>query len=182
MSKKYIADKIEVVNEIDEISTDGTLAGNSDTAIPTEKAVKTYIDTILGAIYPVGSVYTNATDNTNPTTLLGFGTWTAFGTGRVPVGFDAGQTEFDSAEETGGAKTVTLTASQSGVPAHPHHQRIPNGSTGSSNEYGVLSPVQTDGADGGSGIYTDNNTAASASSSHSNLQPYITVYMWKRTA
>jgi hypothetical protein len=53
--------------------------------------------------YPVGSIYTNATDATNPGTLLGFGTWTAFGAGRVPVGFDAGNVLFDTAEETGGS-------------------------------------------------------------------------------
>jgi hypothetical protein len=31
-------------NQINEFSTDGTLSGDSDTAVPTEKAVKTYVD------------------------------------------------------------------------------------------------------------------------------------------
>ena len=62
--------------------------------------------------YPVGSIYINASVATNPATLLGFGTWAAFGAGRVMVGLDAGQTEFDTAEETGGAKTHTLTTGE----------------------------------------------------------------------
>jgi hypothetical protein len=74
--------------------------------------------------YPVGSIYTNATVATNPGTLLGFGTWTAFGAGRVAVGFDAGNVLFDTAEETGGSAdaivvshTHTATSTDSG---HSH--------------------------------------------------------------
>jgi hypothetical protein len=74
--------------------------------------------------YPVGSIYTNATNATNPGTLLGFGTWTAFGAGRVAVGFDAGNALFDTAEETGGSAdaitvshTHTATSTDSG---HTH--------------------------------------------------------------
>jgi microcystin-dependent protein len=40
--------------------------------------------------------------------------------GRIPVGRDSAQTEFDALGETGGAKSVTLTSGQSGVPAHSH--------------------------------------------------------------
>jgi hypothetical protein len=58
--------------------------------------------------YPVGSIYTNATVATNPGTLLGFGTWTAFGAGRVAVGFDAGNVLFDTAEETGGSADAII--------------------------------------------------------------------------
>jgi hypothetical protein len=62
----------------------------------------------LSTLYPVGSVYINASVSTNPGTLLGFGTWAAFGAGRVLVGLDAGDVDFDTVEETGGAKTHTL--------------------------------------------------------------------------
>jgi hypothetical protein len=58
----------------------------------------------LSVLYPVGSVYINAAVSTNPGTLLGFGTWAAFGAGRVLVGLDAGDVDFDTVEETGGAK------------------------------------------------------------------------------
>lgn len=69
--------------------------------------------------WPVGSVFT-AVVATNPATLLGYGTWSAIAAGRVLVGLDSGDTDFDTVEETGGAKTVTLTAAE--MPAHTHVQ------------------------------------------------------------
>ena len=69
-------------------------------------------------LYPVGSIYINASVSTNPSTLFGFGTWVEFGKGRVLVGVDTGQTEFDTLGETGGAKTHTLTINE--MPAHSH--------------------------------------------------------------
>ena len=84
---------------------------------------------VLEKVYPVGSVYINASVSTNPATLLGFGTWTAFGAGRVLVGLDSTDTDFDSAEETGGAKTHTLTTSE--IPSHTHTTTIGVASGGS---------------------------------------------------
>jgi hypothetical protein len=60
----------------------------------------------ITACWPIGSIFMSAVA-TNPSVLLGFGTWAAFGTGRIPVGFDSGQAEFDVMGETGGAKTAT---------------------------------------------------------------------------
>src|SRR5690606_4211067 len=57
-------------------------------------------------IYPVGSIYINAEDDTNPATLLGFGTWEAFGSGRVPVGIDSEDEDFNTAGKTGGSKEM----------------------------------------------------------------------------
>lgn len=141
--------------------------------------------TTLGKIYPIGSVYINATNATNPATLLGFGTWTAFGAGRVMVGLDSGDTDFDTAEETGGVKEVTLTADQSGLPSHEHLGTSLGGS-GSETSYSVVS---------GRGTTPDSTTTSAANpdatnvaggssavDAHTNLQPYITVYMWKRSA
>jgi hypothetical protein len=126
----------------------------------------------LSDVYPVGSIYINASVATNPGTLLGFGTWVAFGTGRTMVGIDATQTEFDTAEETGGAKTHTLTVSE--MPSHTH----------------TSSTLGRDGTLGGYLDQATNNSESSASNildntgggaAHNNLQPYIVVYMWKRT-
>ena len=128
----------------------------------------------LSDVYPVGSIYINAAVATNPGTLLGFGTWAAFGAGRVMVGIDAAQTEFDTLEETGGAKTHTLTVSE--IPSHNHNQPA-----------GILPPPNANDVDVtggnartlGDNVSTDNTGGGQA---HNNLQPYIVVYMWKRTA
>jgi len=124
----------------------------------------------LSVLYPVGSVYINASVSTNPGTLLGFGTWSAFGAGRVLVGLDAGDTDFDTVEETGGAKTHTLTIDE--MPSHTHTQ------AGSDNSAPLQfgSPVDDFGE-------VDSETGATGGDQpHNNLQPYIVVYMWKRTA
>ena len=120
-------------------------------------------------IYPVGSVYINATVGTNPGTLLGFGTWVAFGAGRVPVGIDASQVEFDTIAETGGAKTHTLTTAE--IPAHNHQTNIQSNIANSGPYIGGQGAL--------SGDYTQNTGGGG---SHNNLQPYIVVYMWQRTA
>jgi hypothetical protein len=154
----------------------------------TKVATTAYITTALAALYPVGTIYTNASVSTNPATLFGFGTWTAFGAGRVMVGLNASDSSFDTLEETGGSKdsvvvSHTHTASDSG---HQHTQSI-----GSINAFGT-------GSSGSRGTYAGTNTgvrdlteSASASISvsttgssgtNANLQPYITVYMWKRVA
>ena len=61
---------------------------------------------LLALVYPVGSVVTFGV-STNPATLFGFGTWAAIA-GKVIVGIDAGQEEFDTLDETGGEKTHQL--------------------------------------------------------------------------
>jgi len=139
-------------------------------------ATATSASALVNALYPVGSIYINATNNTNPGTLLGHGTWIAFGAGRVPVGFDSSDTAFDTAEETGGAKTHTLTVSE--LPAHSHDlQYFAN--TGGSAPFGAESS-------GNNGINLQplggGTTSVGGGSAHNNLQPYIVVYMWKRTA
>src|SRR5687768_14976223 len=79
------------------------------------------------AAWPVGSVFISVLA-TDPATLLGFGTWEAFAAGRVLVGIDPLQAEFDTLLETGGAKTHTLTTAE--MPAHTHVQSLPSGQTG----------------------------------------------------
>ncbi len=118
--------------------------------------------------YPVGCIYIT-TVSTNPATVFGFGTWTAFGAGRTLVGLDAGQTEFDVVEETGGAKTHTLTSAE--MPAHTH--TFPG------------EQLANQGGSVGSRYATSGTTTTSSTGSggaHNNLQPYIVVYFWKRTA
>jgi hypothetical protein len=124
---------------------------------------------VLEKIYPVGSIYINATNATNPGTLLGFGTWVAFGAGKVVVGLDSGDTDFDTAEETGGAKTHTLTTSE--IPSHTH-------ALDTSDNPGGTGAIEVAG---GAPTSTQSTQATGGGSAHNNLQPYIVAYMWKRT-
>ena len=127
---------------------------------------------VLKKAYPIGSVYINASNATNPASLLGFGTWSAFGAGKVMVGLDAGDTSFDTAGETGGEKTHTLTVAE--MPAHRHPMARADG--GSTYQYSYKNNVghPTSGV-----AYTE---SAGGGDAHNNLQPYIVVYFWKRTA
>lgn len=147
--------------------------------------------------YPVGSIY--MTDRSaNPSTYMGGGTWVRWGKGRVPVSVDEAQTEFDTVEETGGAKTHTLTTNE--MPSHNHGGGTVSGGAGGS--YGIASGL-IDGMQGwmlsqaaggyanrvlvaGDGFPTDAHAHGinpqGGGAAHNNLQPYITVYMWKRTA
>jgi hypothetical protein len=153
----------------------------------TKVATTAFVQAALAAIYPVGSIYTNATSSTNPGTLLGFGTWVAFGAGRVMVGFNASDPLFDAAEETGGSKdAITVSHTHSVTdPGHLHSTALyyrPHSASGSAQNYAQ----NTTGF--GSQISTNSNTtgisidSAGSSGTNANLQPYITVYMWKRTA
>ena len=127
---------------------------------------------LVDLIYPVGSIYMSAVD-TNPSTYLG-GTWVSWGKGRVPVGVDEDQAEFASAEKTGGEKTHTLTTNE--MPSHRHYLNNPN-AAGSTVNYTITYAPSSKGLAG-----TLQTAAAGGGAAHNNMPPYITCYMWKRTA
>jgi len=168
----------------------GTIAttqssGNSTTAI----ATTAFVQAAFALLYPVGSIYTNASVSTNPATLLGFGTWTAFGAGRVMVGFDSGNALFYTAEETGGsadAITVSHTHTATSTVTDPTHTHVALGA----NTMNGTSPGGGGVSAGGNNTTTAASTGITVSTSvsstgssatNANYQPYITVYMWKRT-
>jgi len=159
--------------------------GNSSSRVATTLFVQ---NALVGA-YPVGSIYMNATVATNPATLLGFGTWVAFGAGKVPIGLDAGDADFDTVEETGGTKDAI-------IPTHNH--TAVTTSTDAGHQHGNLRYQRLEGGTGGANFWVDvinTNTSvgyaqitsattvanAGESATGKNLQPYIVVYMWKRT-
>jgi hypothetical protein len=149
-----------------------------------------FVQNALSALYPVGSIYTNAAVSTNPATLLGFGTWSAFGAGRFMVGLDAGNAAFDTAQETGGSADAIVvshshTASSSvSDPGHNHTVGIQtktlDQNAGSASLAGS-GTTTTSTASTGIGVSTSIGTTGS-SATNANLPPYIVVYMWRRTA
>jgi hypothetical protein len=173
-----------------------------------EAATKKYVDdeiagVSLETVYPVGSIYIS-TVSTNPNTLFGFGTWAAFGTGRVLIGINASDADFDTVEETGGTKTVqsagtnaaptfTGTASYT-VVNHVHQVTAYVGTTdgtygtfdSSSNSPGTAKTLTTGNPTAnGSATYTTAGTISAPAFTGTNtsvVQPYIVVYMWERTA
>lgn len=133
---------------------------------------------VLKKVYPVGSLYINASVATNPGTLLGFGTWEAYGQGRVMVGKNTSGT-FQTAGATGGAETHTLTEAQ--MPTHSHNVMtvIPH-----SDGTEVTGEYINAGIAAGTARrrYSNYQETRGGGGSHNNLQPYIVTYMWKRTA
>ena len=156
-------------------ATTVTASGNINT---TGGEVQINGTNIFDKIYPVGSIYINATNSTNPATLLGFGTWSSFGAGRVLVGIDSSDTDFDTSEETGGAKTHTLTTTE--LPSHTHTHTVETGRSFSSSTGNAPVVQGSDNTVLSSSAVTTSSTGGG--SAHNNLQPYIVVYMWKRTA
>lgn len=167
------------------------------------KLLKDYIQSVAGAIYPIGSIYMSVSP-TNPSEYFG-GTWVAWGSGRVPVGINTADSNFGTVEKTGGASTVALTAAQ--MPSHSHDKGTlaadGNGShghnlnltkagwgvDGASNKvvvdstgYTALTNVGTAWAGYHGHTISGSTASAGSGNAHSNLQPYIVCYMWKRTA
>ena len=183
-------------------------AGNNSTALATTAYIDAAISAVKLGLFPVGAIYT-AIVSTNPATLLGFGTWTAFGAGRVMVGFDAGNALFDTAEETGGsADAITVTHTHTATSTvtdagHSHglmgaddtgitrglsestSRNVQGGDSTTNRGYKTTAPTggenlvqtQTTGV-----TVATTNASTGSSGTNANYQPYITVYIWKRTA
>ena len=172
-------------------------AGSSTTQI----ATTAFVTAALQAVYPVGSIYINAASSSNPTSLLGFGTWVEFGAGRMMVGLNSSDALFDTLEETGGSKdaivvshthTATSTVTD---PGHKHQlstffgQGDGGGQTYQapfSDQDGTVNPspnINYDTTTNTTSITVATTNASTGSSgTNANLPPYIVVRMWKRTA
>ena len=181
----------------------------------TQLATTAFVQQALQALYPVGSIYINATSSTNPATLFGFGTWVTVGDGKVLVNQDTADTSFDVLGETGGSKDAIVVAhthtgttgnqsadhTHSGTTnttgAHTHSITSGPGSSGPQNvlsrdTYAAYSETTGSAGDhshtittgGVSANHTHSFTTASTGSSgtNANLQPYVVVRMWRRSA
>lgn len=162
--------------------TIGVTQSSSDSS--TKLATTAFVQAVLQTLYPVGSIYTNATSSTNPATLIGFGTWTAFGAGKVMVGLDSGDATFSTVGNTGGSKdaiVVSHTHTATSTDAGHVHSALNQSGAGFGQAGGQ---VQAFTGNTGTGFASITTTIASAGSSgtNANLMPYVVVYCWKRTA
>lgn len=148
---------------------------------------------LLDFLHPVGSIYMS-TSATNPTNLFG-GTWVAWGAGRVPVGFNGGDGNFNSSEKAGGSKTINIQHNHGLSNARAAVGRADSSTstisyTAGGNPHNVYFDREFSYWGGIAGVSkhaTDTakiygNTDNGGSTAASVLQPYITCYMWKRTA
>lgn len=173
------------LSQFDENDTPKWLDDYNDDMEKIDAAVATKLNILdlFNKVYPIGTIY-ESTNATSPALLFG-GTWAEYGQGRVLVGIDSSQTDFNSIK-TGGAKSHTLGENE--IPNHEHidpkymltgRTIKANGGTGAD-----LISITSNGAAGGgysilSGEMTSRHLQTSA---HNNLQPYQVVYMWRRTA
>ncbi len=163
-----------------------TAAANTNS---TQIATTAFVVAALALMYPVGTIFTS-TSLTNPATSLGFGTWVAFGAGRVLVGvggaFTAGATGGSAdAVVVSHTHTATSTVTDSGH----SHAMSPNAdgySAGNASNSvrgagGGYYSFSTQSATTGITVATS-VASAGVSGTNANLQPYVVVYMWQRTA
>ena len=156
-----------------------TLTGNKTTAdlhisyndLENKPTIPT-VANILNTIYPVGSIYISVS-SANPGNTFG-GTWVAFGAGKTLVGFDSNDADFSTVEATGGEKAHTLDITE--MPSHNHNKLKLRWSTAS----GANAVYGSNGT--GSGSDRDTESYQGGDQPHNNMQPYVVVYFWKRTA
>lgn len=134
-------------------------------------------------LYEVGDIFLTMS-NESPA-LRFVGTWELIGKGKTLVGVDPNDTDFNVVNKTGGEKTHKLTANESGIQSHGHtisHQgwyNAPPNTTGSERRQ---MSFYTIGGDETTTAFGCSNASANAKNAHNNLQPYLTCYIWCRTA
>ncbi len=165
----------DLTTKIDTVNADLTNSVNT---------INADLTNIWDKMYPVGSIYMSV-KSTSPSVLFG-GTWSLWGSGRVPVGINTSDSSFNTVEKAGGSKTHThtLNAGYAKIAYNVNGDLIMLRNTPiASPKYEVniqtqigTGTVPTQSTNDGTvqlGGNTDSTTA---------LPPYITCYMWKRTA
>ena len=170
--------------------------GSLNTNLNADKLDGYHVADILLAVYPIGAIYMS-TVSTSPATLFG-GTWSAIGAGTflnaAGSGYTAGGTggsdTHSHATPNHAHTTANMTLSLAQIPYHRHvGEYVYNPAVSGAGYYAyMLSGNRVDngvvGYTGGGGSHGHGNTgnAAPTTNSSSSLPPYLSVYMWKRTA
>jgi len=158
-------------------------------ATTTAGAASALVAAFGNLLFPVGSIYTNASNSTNPATLLGFGTWSLFSLGKMMIGYDGGSY---LAGYTGGSATTSLSVANLPPHTHPNYLNDPGhshaqtgatvanvnlqiqGGTATGLEYANTSASLT-------GVSIVNGSTGSGTAV-TTISPYIVVYIWQRTS
>lgn len=137
------------------------------------KYIDKKISDLLNMFYPVGSVYETMDSSFDPNEKWG-GTWERI-KGRVLIGVDENDSDFNIAEKTGGEKTHTLVVSELPHHTHANYAKRTNITINNSGNTIVTCHSSNIGATVGNNIGRTGEGVA-----HNNLQPYITCFIWKR--
>jgi len=164
-------------------NTKTTLSGGAITIAPNGITATEIAQSFLDTIYPIGSIYSNASNSANPATLLGFGTWVRV-EGKVIVGYDSDDDDFDAVgsgnntNSTTGSKTHTLTTTE--IP--PHYHTYTEAYNPNSYDNGSIAFTSLRTSNTGNGNIGENGDGTGNAAPHNNLQPYYVAHMWRRTA
>jgi hypothetical protein len=158
----------------------GDFVGTTDTQTLTNKTISLSNNTISGLLdffYPIGTIYETTSSDLDTVAKMNAhfgGTWEVYGVGRVLVAKST-DTEFDTIGKTGGEKTHTLTTAE--MPEHNHQKASALGTAAYALAYDYVwqytSEIKVSNLD----LRTGNTGGGEA---HNNLQPYITVYRYRR--
>lgn len=141
------------------------------------------VNNMWSTLFPVGSIYLS-TSSTNPNEFMGGGTWVLWGSGRVPVGINTGDTDFSPAEKVGGVKNHThkLETGYAKIGMQTSNNTIYSKNVSQSsyypNRYGTMDNIITPSGTGSDTTELGGNTDVPTAIP----MPYIVCYMWKRTA
>ncbi|KAA9259777.1 DUF859 family phage minor structural protein [Streptococcus anginosus] len=132
--------------------------------------------------YPIGSIY-QSTAPTNPTTFMG-GVWERFGNGKVLVGVDETDSDFNTANKSGGYKEHRHAAGNLEAAIGSANSNIGSLGFKASNinntindwTYAIGGTVIRDG----NKIMNHNTKVIGHTDFNTSLQPYVTTYMWRR--
>ena len=171
---------VDVQEQVNQLDADVPTTVEMNIAI--SSAITAATTTILGAAFPVGSTYFSTTDNRNPNTILGFGTWVALeGVSLGGISGTSGSAFNVSAGTVIGEETHTLTVGE--MPSH-NHKPLANTGQFVLNMYPAKSNWANNASSSNGNINLNGDPTTSntgGDGAHNNIQPTVVGYLWERT-